>query len=117
MSHVSVTQSVFNALTSSVPLMAKITGVYDVVPEGTDGPYIALGYQQSLRGRIIDETERNWYYDLDIWSSYQGRKEVLEIADLVRAALPSEWFYEELTVLKDPSGWYHGVLTIKGYDR
>ena len=44
-------------------------------------------------------------------------EEVLQIADLVRAALPSEWFYEELTVLKDPSGWYHGVLTIKGYDR
>lgn len=117
MSHLTVVQAVYTALTGNAALMAKIKGVYDVVPEGTDGPYIALGYQQSLRGRIIDETERNWYYDLDIWSSYQGRKEVLEIADLVRAALPSEWFYEELTVLKDPSGWYHGVLTIKGYDR
>lgn len=117
MSHVSVTQSVFNALTSSAPLMAKITGVYDVVPEGTDGPYVALGYEQSLRGRLLNEGERSWYFDLDIWSEYQGRKEVLEVADLVRAALPPEWFYEELTVLKDPSGWYHGVLTIKGYDR
>ena len=117
MSHVSVTQSVFNVLTSSVPLMAKITGVYDVVPEGTDGPYVALGYEQSLRGRLLNEGERSWYFDLDIWSEHKGRKEVLEVADLIKAALPPEWFYEELTVLKDPSGWYHGVLTIKGYDR
>ena len=117
MSHVAVGQAVYSALASSVALMAKITGVFDVVPEGTKGPYIALGYQQSLRGRIINEQERLWYYDLDIWSSYQGRKEILEIADLVRAALPPGWFYEELVVLKDPSGWYHGILTIKGYDR
>jgi len=117
MSHLSAAQAVYTALTGNAALMAKITGVYDVVPEGTAGPYIALGYSQSLRGRLLDDTERAWYLNIDIWSEYQGRKEILEIADIIAGVLSDEWFLEELEVLNDPSGWYHGVITVKGYNR
>ena len=55
--------------------------------------------------------------DLHLWSEYQGRREVLEVADLIFAAMPMDWFVEELITLKDPSGWWHGVLTIRGFDR
>jgi hypothetical protein len=117
MSQLSVAQAIYTALTGSTPLMAKVTGVYDVVPKNTAGPYIAIGQLQSLRGRLLSDNERAWYADIHIWSSYQGRKEVLEIADLISPVIPPGWFAEELTVIQDPSGWYHGVLTIKGYDR
>lgn len=117
MSALTAFQAVYTLLTGSTALMAKIKGVYDVVPEGTAGPYIQLGYEQSLRGRILSDTERVWYQTLDIWSEYQGRKEILEIIDLVNGLLPTEWFLEEFYVLEDPSGWYHGVGVIKGYDR
>ena len=117
MTQLSVAQSLYTMLTGSTALMAKIKGVYDVVPENTAGPYIAIGQLQSLRGRLLSETERAWYADLHIWSSYQGRKEVLEIADLISPVIPPGLFQEELMVIQDPSGWYHGVLTIKGYDR
>ena len=117
MTQLSVAQNLYTMLTGSTALMAKIKGVYDVVPENTAGPYIAIWQLQSLRGRLLSETERAWYADLHIWSSYQGRKEVLEIADLISPVIPPGWFQEELMVIQDPSGWYHGVLTIKGYDR
>ena len=77
--------------------------------------HIQLGYEAvTSGGRILSDTERVWYQTLDVWSEYQGRKEVLEIIDLVKGLLPTEWFLEEFYVLDDPSGWYHGVGVIKG---
>lgn len=121
MSHIDTTKAVYKFLTET--LSAKVEGVFDLVPEGQPGPYVQVGQIQSLRGSLLNDSDRSWYVDLHIWSDYQGRKEVLEIADTILASLPIEWFAEELVVLQDvarssriPSGWYHGVLTIKGYD-
>lgn len=117
MSHVSLSQEVYNVLTGSTDLMSRVTGVFDVAPDGQASPYLVMDTLQSLEGRLLDASERAWALDVHIWSSYQGRKEVLEIADVIREILPGKWFYEELVVLRDPSGWFHGVLTIRGYDK
>ena len=41
-----------------------------------------------------------------------------EATDLIAAAVPSEWFEEDSqTIIRDESGWYHGIITLKLYDR
>ena len=119
MSHLSVSQEIYTTLSSAFPDSGEveITGIFDKVPLEQEGPYLVIGQLQSLEGRLLSDEERAWNVDIHIWSSYLGRKEVVEIADVIRNALPEKWFFEELIVLEDPSGWYHGILTIRGYDR
>ena len=110
-------QSVYTLLSTDTALKAKAS-VYDFVPEGATSPYIQIQFSQALRGRILNESEREMYFDLHIWSQYRGSKEVLEIIDLIAAIVPSEWFEEDAqTILRDESGWYHGIITLKLYDR
>ena len=110
-------QSVYTLLNTDTALKAKAS-VYDFVPEDATSPYIQIQFSQALRGRILNESEREMYFDLHIWSSYHGSKEVLEIIDLIAAIVPTEWFEEDAqTILRDESGWYHGIITLKLYDR
>lgn len=115
MSHLTVSQEIYTTIVAA--LGDDVTGVFDKVPTEQPSPYIVIGQLQSLEGRLLDHSERMWAVDVHIWSSYAGRKEVVEIADAIRDGLPEKWFFEELIVLEDPSGWYHGILTIRGYDR
>lgn len=119
MSHLSVSQEIYTTLYNALQAIPnpKVTGVFDKVPLEQEGPYIVIGQLQSLEGRLLSDVERAWNVDIHIWSSYQGRKETVQIADAIRSALPEKWFFEELIVVEDTSGWYHGILTIRGYDR
>ncbi len=117
MSSTSVFQSVHTLLKGNTALMAAVKGVFDSVPDEQAGPYIVVGELQTLSGRLLDWQERAWSVDLHIWSSYRGKKEVLSIADKIIPIIPAEWFTEELYILQDSSGWYHGILTVRGYDR
>jgi len=117
MSYASITQRIYNLLSNDAYLAGMITGVFDVVPSDQESPYIVMGQLQALEGRLLDHSARSWSLDLHIWSSYRGRLEVVQIADLIMPIVPSDWWFEELIVLDDESGWYHGVLTLRGYDR
>ncbi len=114
MAYISTFQGLYDTLTASSELMAKVTGVFDALPHEQASPYIVLGAMQALPGRLLDESEHAWSLDIHIWSAYQGRKEVLEIVDILKGVL-SGYFFEELVVQKDPTGWYHGILTVRGY--
>lgn len=74
-----IQKAIYQALTNDVTLMAKITGVFDEVPENQDYPYITLGETTinpyNTFGRKGKDTTRT----LHIWSDYEGNKEVLEI--------------------------------------
>lgn len=115
MSHLALSQDVYTAISTSVG--SSVTGIFDKVPTKQESPYIVIGQLQSLEGRLLNHSERMWTVDVHIWSSYLGRKDVVTIADTIVSGLPEKWFFEELIVLEDPSGWYHGILTIRGYDR
>ncbi len=117
MSHVAIIQSIYDALISSEDLMNKITGVFDFVPEEEKPPYVVVDTLQSLEGTLLDASEREWAVDVHIWSGYSGKKEVLEIADIIQNTLKDEWYFEELMVMRDTSGWFHGIITIRGYER
>jgi hypothetical protein len=116
MAFVDVHAALYSALTGSAELMVKVTGVFDTLPQEQASPYIVLGQLQALPGRLLNETENAWSVDIHIWSAHKGRKEVLEIADILRGVL-SGYFFEELVVQEDPSGWFHGILTVRGYTR
>ena len=114
MSQKTIIQDIFTLLKNA---SLSVTAVYDAAPENAVSPYLVLGQLQSLEGRLLSGQERRWALDIHIWSSYEGRKEVVEIADAIMAILPGELFTEEVVVIRDPSDWYHGILTMRGYDR
>ena len=113
----STLKAVRDLLTGSTALMAKLKGVWTYPPDEQACPYIVIEGFQALPGRLLNWGEKAWSADLHIWSSYRGMKEVLEIADLVYPLIPAEWFSEELLTVRDLSGLYHGILTLRGYDR
>lgn len=113
----STLKAVRDLLTGNTALMAKVTGVWTYTPDEQACPYIVIEGFQALPGRLLSWREKAWSADLHIWSSYRGMKEVLEIADLIYHLIPAEWFHEDLLTGRDLSGLYHGVLTLRGYDR
>lgn len=112
-----IAQRVYACITGNVPLMAKITGVYDGIPDNQQPPYILIGTVQVLPGRLYSGEEKAWAVDLHIWSAYKGSKEIWEIADIVSRGMPKDVFFENLMIMQDPSGWRQGILTLRGYYR
>lgn len=116
--------AVYTALTTN-NLNGAPRAVYDqsVVPDEKAGPYITLGYSQAFQGERMNESERKYALDIHIWSQANGRKECQAIAQGIDSLLCDKaltvgastcwvWF-EELQVLLDESGWWHGVLTLR----
>jgi hypothetical protein len=106
----------YEALTGNAPLMAKVTGVFDgLAPESQGGPFVVMGELQELPGRTMDEEERKCLVTLHVWSDYRGRKELFQVAELLDKAVPEECLFEELQVLRDADGWWHGIATYRTY--
>lgn len=109
----------YTLLTGHAALSSVITGVFEEPPAEQNGPYVVLGDFQQTGGRLLNDSERTGVLTLHIWSSYKGRKEVLQVAGLVDEALEENGFlFEDLEVFQDDeSGWKHGVSTYKVYYR
>lgn len=109
----------FALLTGDAALSSVITGVFEEPPAEQKGPYVVLGDFQQTGGRLLNDSERTGVLTLHIWSSYKGRKEVLQVAGLVDEALEENGFlFEDLEVFQDDEpGWKHGVSTYKVYYR
>ncbi len=87
----SLQEAIYDALSASQSITAIIgeNRIFDDVPSKTRPPYILFG----------DATHTDWSTDtgdglehfvrLDIWSKRQGRKQALEISELVLASLKS----------------------------
>lgn len=103
----------------------QTTSVYDDVPEDATFPYITLGAFTCKRigNKTVD------IYDISqqihVWSEYEGKKEVNEIADDITAVL-TNWYIDLSTngfkvlsqgvdffeAFPEEIGGYHGVLTL-----
>ena len=116
--------AIYTALTTNNLDGAK-RSVYDdgVVPDEKTGPYLVLGASQAFQGAQMNASERSYALDIHVWSQANGRKECQAIAKDVDALLCDKsltvgasacwlWF-EELEILHDESGWWHGVLTLR----
>ncbi len=116
--------AIYTALTGNNLNGAK-RSVYDdgIAPNEATGPYLVLGASQAIQGQQMNTSERAFALDIHVWSNANGRKECQAIAEDVDALLCDKsltvgastcwvWF-EELQVLLDESGWWHGVLTLR----
>lgn len=114
-------KDVYESLTGHVALTALLGGpkVYDFEPEEPDeveGPYIVIGDTHEVEGRTMDDGERKVFVRLYIWSSYRGRKEVIEIEREIEAALDGDrYYYESFQVLPSDEGWRHGVVIFRTF--
>lgn len=75
-------------LKANAPLMARVSGVHDgEAPQGAALPYIVIGGPTEFPSGVLGPQGFSDTLTVHIWSGYQGRKEALEIAALMDAAL------------------------------
>ncbi len=119
----SLQTAIYNRLSNDAQLAAKITGVYDAVDENTVFPYLTVGNGDTVN----NWSTSTWYgeeltHTLHVWSRYKGKKEAVEIMNLIINALSQPLsidggFLVEFTqlefmeVLSDPDDiTRHGVM-------
>ena len=69
--------------------VADLTGVFDEqAPADQPSPYAVLGAVQELPGRLLADTERKLFVTLHLWSEYQGKVELLRLADYIPSDAP-----------------------------
>lgn len=113
----------YKTLVENAALMAKVSGIYDEPPDDAVSPYIAVASVQNVNDELIDNSGSEVTVDLDVWArasaSAGGRKQILEINDLIIAAVPSWALYDGIEIMRDAAepDWWHGVATIRYYDR
>jgi hypothetical protein len=119
MSLESLHEDVYGRLINHEPLTALLSGekVYDFLPdEETPGPYIVVGETHETEGRLTADSERTVTVRLHIWSSYRGRKEIIQIEREIENAFEvasSEYWFESFLILLDQGGWMHGVVVLR----
>lgn len=117
-------KGIFNNLTSNPSLTAKVAGVFDSVEEDQAFPYVTIGEPSMLPF----ETKQKFGEELSIvihaWSTYNGKKEAIDILNLCLASLSTRMTLEGFTINKvevdsvrvfddaDPR-IKHGVLRMK----
>lgn len=109
--------AIFEQLYVALSGIEGVTGVFDSqAPADQEGPYIVIGHNQELEGRLLDDSERKMYVTLHIWSSYGGRAETVRLFERVESAMPSDYCFDDAQIMKDDeSGWQHGVLIYRVY--
>lgn len=105
--------------------VGQTTPVYDYVPRGVEPPYITLGAFTCKQNG--DKTSDIWDIsnNIDIWSDYNGRKEVNGIANDIATVLSSaliDLSADHFKVISQEidffEAWeeeefgYHGVITL-----
>lgn len=113
----------YQTLAGNTALMANVTGIYDSPQDDAAPPYIEMSTVQEINDELLDNSGAEVTVDLDIWaraSTVAGaRKQILEIRDLIVAAIPSWALYDGIAITRDAGNpdWWHGVATIRYYDR
>lgn len=104
---------IYTALTTNSALMAKVTKIADIIPDGQASPYIQIGVMNEVHDVIDVGSQIS--LRLHIWSNYAGRKELFEIRELLKTALPSFCMVTDFETLQDSEepNWWHGIMTIK----
>lgn len=82
-------KSVYAALTDDAPLTALLGAdrVYDAVPQAAAFPFIVIDQTQVRDWSTGGSLGAEHVLMLHVWSRYEGKREVCEIADAARAVL------------------------------
>ena len=109
-----VRSTLYSVLTGAEALSNKINGVWDDPPQSVTAPYITIGEDHIVPGRNLDERELRIHIRVHIWSTYQGSAEAYQILNLVLAALPVSFQFDDFELLVQ-EGWRHGVISLRTY--
>ena len=82
------TYDVFKAIFDKIKTLPY--NVYDEVPTGAANPHIRVDYSTELENSGKDYDSKIYYQYIHVFSTYKGRKEVLQITDGVLKALSDE---------------------------
>lgn len=72
--------AIYERLTGDATLVAKVSGVFDDVPQGQAYPYVTIGDFSSGEWRTHDSPGHEITADIHIWSKAPENKEALDIA-------------------------------------
>lgn len=122
-------ETIFKRLTEE--LGNKVNGVFDYVPEDTKLPYIVIGRVYSVPEKTKTTEGERIEVELDIWSSAKGKKETINIVNLIKNALEDDLVIpgadvidqeiKSIEVLEEINDLYHGtvvfevLLDLEGY--
>jgi len=116
--------ALYERLSADANLSAKVTGVFDFVPEGQAYPYVTLGQDTATGDDTFTTVGQQVTTTLHTWSQYKGYSEVKSIHALILQAMTtplvvSAWTCALLMVdmehvIPDPDGiTRHGVLRLR----
>ena len=82
-------KTVFERLNGDAALTALLgeNGIFDKNPSATDPPYLVFGDHTTAEWNADSVDGSQHDFSLEIWSSQNGRKQVIEIADAVITSL------------------------------
>lgn len=93
-------KGIFQNLTTNPSLTAKVAGIFDSVDEGQEFPYITI----SEPSMLPFTTKRKFGEELSIvvhvWSTYNGKKEAIDILNLCLASLSTRMLLNGFTIRK-----------------
>ena len=110
--------ALYAALKDNAALSAVITGIYDMPQDNAISPYIQVGATQEVNNELLDNAGAEITTTFDIWSSYKGRKEIMQIRDKIINALPPWALYDGIEIMRDSAepDWWHGIVDIRYYE-
>ena len=79
--------AVYQDLIAYTPLMNRVTGVYDHVPQGTAYPYVVIGEDTAIEWDTDTSDGVESTLTIHVWSRLKGRRETKEIMELIYDAL------------------------------
>lgn len=82
-----VQRALYEALRSYPPLMERVTGIFDHVPEGQPLPYITVGEAMETDWSAAEFSGRDHRLAIHAWSAHAGMAEVKDLLGLVDEAL------------------------------
>jgi len=80
-------EALYTRLTGDSTLMALVTGVFDAVPEDTVLPSVVIGEGTTTDNATKTLDMRDYIFQIDVWSAYQGMKEAKNIMQRIYSLL------------------------------
>jgi hypothetical protein len=80
-------EALYTRLTGDSTLMNLVTGVFDAVPEDTVLPSVVIGEGTTTDNATKTLDMRDYIFQIDVWSAYQGMKEAKNIMQRIYSLL------------------------------
>lgn len=82
-----VQRALYETLCAHAGLAARVTGIFDHVPEGQGLPYVTVGEAVETDWSAVDFAGRDHRLSVHVWSQHAGMAEAKDILGLVDEAL------------------------------